>query len=156
MSICAILPDSSTMIIAISAHPESMQVERFGHDFPVLLLEVEGQEVRSTRQLAPQAGCCGTLAKRLDGASVLICTGLGQGAARHLKNLGVDVAVVPDGVPLADALAMWTSQTLQTGTAEPTACHDHSEDASHSAGCGHGDDGASKPAHRCGCGSSDS
>lgn len=141
------------MLIAISAHPESQQVERFGHEFPILLLDIDGMELRSSRQLAPQAGCCGTLARRLVGADVLICTGLGQGAARHLHEIGVDVAVVPEGVAVTAALASWTTQALQPGGAQPTDCHGG---ASH--GCGGHDgeeDEAEAVAHQCSCGSHD-
>jgi predicted Fe-Mo cluster-binding NifX family protein len=138
------------MIVAIATHPESQNVERFGHDFPVLLLDIEGQELRGTQLLEPQDGCCRHLAARLKGADVLICTGLGQGAAKHLKDFGVDVAVVPEGVPASAALATWSAQTLDPSAAESSACGGHGA-TGHACGCGgherdHGNNAG------CGCG----
>lgn len=121
------------MLIAISTNSDSQQVERFGHDFPVLLLDVEAETVQSTRQLEPQSGCCKTLAKRLDGAAVLLCTGVGQGAARHLSDLGVAVAVVPEGVTVQAAMESFLTQTLKTGEFATTECDGHGGDH---CGCG--------------------
>lgn len=142
------------MLIAISTHPNSQLVERFGHDFPVFLLEVESQQVRATKRLEPQSGCCRTLAERLKGADVLICAGVGAGAARHLQDFGVAVALAPEGATVEAALTSFLNQSLRTGDVQPTecggpadaahgCCHDAAPDgntASHNCGCGgHGD-----------------
>jgi predicted Fe-Mo cluster-binding NifX family protein len=127
-------PPMPTKTIAVSTNSDSQMVERFGHDFQILLLSVDGQEITKTEVLAPQAGCCRGLAQRIKGAEVLLCTGMGQGAARHLKDFGVDVAVVPEGVRVTTAITAWTAKTLPTGTAEPTACNHHG-DAEHACGC---------------------
>jgi predicted Fe-Mo cluster-binding NifX family protein len=128
------------MLIAISTHPESKLVERFGHDFPVLLLEMEAHQVRTSRVLEPQSGCCRTLAERLKGADVLICAGVGPGAARHLQDFGVAIALAPQGVAVEAALTSFMSQALRTGDVEPTRCSGHDP--------GHDDSGA----RDCGCG----
>ncbi len=151
------------MIVAVAAHPESRQVERFGHDFPVVLFEFEGEAVREKGTIPPQAGCCRTLVNQLEGASILICTGLGQGAARHLREREIGVALVPEGVELTDALEALSRQVLQGSEAVASSCcggghgHDH---ASHGGcGCGgHGHDHHEEPAEAhagggCGCGS---
>jgi len=132
------------MLVAIAAHPEHETVERFGHDFPVLLIEVAGNEVKSTRPLVHEGGCCRTLVARLDGVDLLICTGLGPGAARHLTEMGVAVTTVSEGTSVAVALASALQGTCSTDTVVPSGCSGHQH---HHEGCHHDGDAE----HDCGC-----
>ena len=160
------------MIVAISAHPESKQVVRFGHEFPVLLVDIDAQEVRGTQTLEPQSGCCRTLAERLKAADILLCTGVGQGAARHLNDLGISIATVPEGVDVSVALSVLMRQLLSEDDVESGCCGDHGcggghehpgdshsghgccghDEAHHGCGCGNESQGDSESGHGCGCG----
>jgi predicted Fe-Mo cluster-binding NifX family protein len=140
------------MRIAIATHPESLEVERFGHEYPILLHEVEDMELKNTQLVPAQGGCCGSLAQRLASADVVICTAIGEGAANHLRELGVAVAVVPEGVPSATAIAAWITQTLEAGDFEASPCHGHSD--GHGCGCHQAHEQAphhEATGHHCGC-----
>ena len=118
--------------IAVSTTPDGLLVGRFGHGFPVTAIDSEGNS--SLRQAE---GCCGHLAKAVADCAVVICTAIGQGAAGHLAQAGVRLAIVPEGTAVAEALVTYRSGSLVQAGA-PSAC-DHSHDHDHAAdgGCGH-------------------
>ncbi len=132
------------MLVAIATHPEHETVKRFGHDFPVLMIEINEDRVQSTRSLVHEGGCCRTLVARLAGVDLLMCTGLGPGAARHLSEMGVAVATVAEGTSVSTALTSALQQTWPTGVVEPSGCGGHQ---GHHENCHH--DGESE--HACGC-----
>jgi predicted Fe-Mo cluster-binding NifX family protein len=137
----------SPMRIAIPTHPESETVERFGHDFPILLVDlVDGAAPKSSVLQTPPGGCCGSQARSIEGTDLLICAGLGEGAARHLEALGVGIAVVPEGLGINAAIEElgrrgWTSREAPVVSADaPSSCGGHSHDGAHE-GEGHGHGG---------------
>jgi predicted Fe-Mo cluster-binding NifX family protein len=142
------------MIIAISTHPETHCVERFGHEMPIVMLDVEDAQLKSSRQLEQEGGCCRTLAQRIKDADILLCTGIGQGAARHLRDFGVQVALVPEGTNVADALTALEAQALESGNVQPSTCQGHHEGAAHSCGCGNNEGHAAHhDSQHCACSS---
>lgn len=124
--------------IAVATSPDGQQVARFGHDFPLVAIDVAGV---STRRQAE--GCCGNLAKAVADCELVICTAIGAGAAGHLAQAGVRLAIVPEGTLVEAAVALYRCGRLPTG-GEPSACdhrpgadhgHDHGHNAA-SGGCG--------------------
>ncbi len=116
--------------IAVSTSPDGTLVGRFGHDFP--LVAIDAADARTPRQAD---GCCGNLAKSVADCSVVICTAIGRGAAGHLSQAGVQLAIVPEGTAVAAAVARYRSGELQPG-GEASAC-DHGHEHQHGAKCGH-------------------
>jgi predicted Fe-Mo cluster-binding NifX family protein len=121
--------------IAVSTSLDGKQVARFGHDFPLAAIDAAGV---STRRQAE--GCCGSLAKAVADCEVVICTAIGRGAAGHLAQAGVRLAIVPEGTLDVAAVTLYRSGRLQAG-GEPSACdhghaHDHGHDHEHSTGGG--------------------
>lgn len=115
--------------IAVSTSPDGGQVGRFGHDFP--LVAIDAASVRTRRQAE---GCCGNLAKAVADCEVVICTAIGRGAAGHLAQAGVRLAIVPEGTLVDAAVTQYRAGKLLAG-GEPSAC-DHGHDHEHAAhGC---------------------
>jgi predicted Fe-Mo cluster-binding NifX family protein len=115
--------------IAVSTSPDGKQIDRFGHDFPLSAIDAAGV---STRRQAE--GCCGSFAKAVSDCEVVICTAIGRGAAGHLAQAGVRLAIVPMGTLVDDAVQQYRSGQLQAG-GEPSACdHGHTHDH-HAHGC---------------------
>ena len=115
-----------TAPIAVSVRDDGVFVARFGHDHSLLAINANGNGT-----LREAAGCCGSLAQAVADCRVVICTAIGQGAAGHLTQAGVPVALVAEGTTLADALARYRTGTLAFG-ATPSACdHGHGHDHAH-------------------------
>ncbi len=112
--------------IAISTSPDGKQVARFGHDFPLIAIDASG-----TRGQRSAEGCCGNLAKAVADCDVVICTAIGRGAAGHLAQAGVRLAVVPEGTLVDAVMAQHRAGTLAIG-GEASACdHGHHHDHGH-------------------------
>lgn len=114
--------------IAVSTSPDGAQVARFGHDFPLAAIDAAGG-----RTLRQAEGCCGSLAQAVADCEVVICTAIGRGAAGHLAQAGVRLAIVPEGTLVDAAVQQYRAGNLQPG-GEPSAC-DHGPDHHHA---GHG------------------
>lgn len=123
--------------IAVSVSPDHTTVARFGHDHPLVAIDAAGK--RSLRQAE---GCCGHLAKAVADCEIVICTAIGQGAAGHLAQAGVRLAVVPVGTAVEEALRRFRAGEL-VGGGGPSACdHGHGHDEGH---CHGGASGPLKP-----------
>lgn len=114
--------------VAVSTAADGVLVARFGHDFPLVAIDAAG--VRTRREAE---GCCGSLAKEVADCEIVICTAIGRGAAGHLAQAGVRLAIVPEGTQVDAAVAQYRAGKLLAG-GEPSAC-DHGHDHDHA---GHG------------------
>lgn len=117
--------------IAVSTTPDGAQVARFGHDFPLVAVDTAG--VRTPRHAE---GCCGNLAKLVLDCEVVICSAIGRGAAQHLEQAGVRLAVVPEGTAVDAAVAQYRAGTLSAG-GKASPCghgHEHGHEHAHAAG----------------------
>ncbi len=73
--------------------------------------------------------CCGSLAKVVADCEIVICTAIGRGAAGHLAQAGVRLAIVPEGTLVDAAVAQYRAGKLLAG-GEPSACdHGHAHAA---------------------------
>ncbi len=119
---------STIASIAIATSPDGKQVARFGHDFPLLAIDAAG-----TRSQRSAEGCCGALAQAVADCDVVICTAIGRGAAGHLAQAGVRLAIVPEGTLVDVVMAQHRAGTLAIG-GEASACdhgHHHAQDHGH-------------------------
>ena len=148
------------MIVAISTHPETEKVERLTHEFPVLLVDLEGMEVRGTRVIESEVGAKEARAQSLKDADILICTDLGQSEEDVLREFGVGIAYVDEGVDASAALASLAHQLFGGGCCgghhHASAEHDehaHAHEHSHAGGCcgGGGHHHAGSEAQSGGC-----
>ncbi|MBN8526406.1 MAG: hypothetical protein J0M02_13815 [Planctomycetes bacterium] len=120
----------SLSAIAVATSPDGRLVARFGHDFPLIAIDAGGAH-------APRAaeGCCGNLAKAVADCEVVICTAIGRGAAGHLAQAGVGLAVVAEGTTVESAVAQFRAGTLSLGGGASDC--DHGHDHHHAGGgCG--------------------
>jgi hypothetical protein len=114
--------------LAVSTSPDGLQVARFGHDFPLVAIDATGTYTRRQAE-----GCCGSLAKAVADCEVVVCTAIGRGAAGHLAQAGVRLAVVPEGTLVTAVVAQYRAGRLVIG-GEASACdhghahHDHAHD----------------------------
>lgn len=125
---------TSSAPIAVALSEDGQRIARFGHDHPMMAIDAHG-----AGELREASGCCGSLAQAVADCRVVICTAIGQGAAGHLAQAGVHLALVPEGTTLAEALSQYRAGTLVYG-GSPTACdhgHDHGHQHAHGGGCRH-------------------
>lgn len=110
--------------------------QHFGHSEQFKLYEAEGGRVISSRILSSQGSGHGALAGLLqgEGADVLICGGIGQGARVALAELGIELYPGVSGDAdlrveefLAGSLAYQADAVCSHHHGEGHSCHGHGD-----------------------------
>ncbi len=91
-----------------------------------LLLEIEDGAITSGAYRTRATGACGDHAgfvELLNGAQVVICGGIGQGAADTLAAHGIEPLVVAAGQSIDDAVNQYLAGSLAISAERVCLCH---------------------------------
>lgn len=98
------------MKIAIACEPGSTTLGPFRKGSDLSIWEVVDGNVVSQQGVVQGGGCCGGLARSVNGVDLVLCSGIGHGAMNHLLEQGTPVAR-PDveRIAAAEAVKLWLS-----------------------------------------------
>ncbi|TVR44109.1 MAG: hypothetical protein EA402_07970 [Planctomycetota bacterium] len=100
--------------IAIAIDPTTETVGRFGHGNGLIVVDDQG---RIERRATPSQGCCASHAAVIHDCELLIASGVGGGATRHLEAAGVKIRAAAVGSD--PALAHQQAQELLALSSSP-------------------------------------
>lgn len=80
------------MKIAVSCLPGVSTLGPFGRGSDLFIWEIAEGAIVARETVRQQGGCCGGLASSVRGVDVVLCSGIGHGAMRHLVEQGTPVA----------------------------------------------------------------
>lgn len=123
------------MKIAVASMDGSSVSQHFGQSRSFIVFEMDGQqikgrELRSGESTPHNDGVChgeaskqGGMAGMLAGCDVLICGGMGAGAANAVQQMGVKPVIVP-GVPSPEqAVALFVEGKIDSAAVSLCNCH---------------------------------
>jgi predicted Fe-Mo cluster-binding NifX family protein len=123
------------MKIAVATMDGSSVSQHFGQSRGFIVFEMDGQqiksrELRSGNSTPHNDGVCQSephnhdgMAGMLAGCEVMICGGMGAGAANAVQQMGVRAVIVP-GVPSAEqAVALFVEGKIDSAAVSLCNCH---------------------------------
>jgi predicted Fe-Mo cluster-binding NifX family protein len=123
------------MKIAVATVDGASVSQHFGQSRGFIVFEMDGQqikarELRSGDSTPHNDGVChgeapkqGGMAGMLSGCDVLICGGMGAGAANAVEQMGIRAVIVP-GVPSAEqAVALFVEGKIDSAAVSLCNCH---------------------------------
>ena len=98
------------MKIAVCCLPGESTLGPFGRGSDLFIWEVANASVVNRQAIRQEGGCCGGLASSVRGVDIVLCSGIGYGAMRHLVEQGTPVAQPSDGPLDAEKVVqLWLS-----------------------------------------------
>ena len=98
------------MKIAVCCSPGVSTLGPFGRGSDLFIWEMADGGIVNRQTVRQQGGCCGGLAHSVAGVDVVLCSGIGHGAMRHLVEQGTPVAQPKDDTLDAEKVVqLWLS-----------------------------------------------
>ena len=120
------------MKIAVATMDGASVAQHFGQSRGFLVFDVDdtvikGSELRTASSTPHDAGLChgqaqGGMAGMLAGCEVLLCGGMGAGAANAIRQLGLDPFIVPGVASAQEAVTLFLEGKVDPGAAT-CSCH---------------------------------
>ena len=111
------------MKIAVCCLPGTSSLGPFGRGSDLFIWEVADGAIVNRQTVRQQGGCCGGLARSVDGVDVVLCSGIGHGAMHHLVEQGTPVAQPKDdSLDAEKVVQLWLSGASDSFCVEAGDC----------------------------------
>jgi len=121
------------MKIAVATVDGTSVSQHFGQSRGFIVFDVDGKQIKSSElrngsSTPHDEGLChgqpqGGMAAMLAGCEVLLCGGMGAGAANAVRQLGLRPVIVPGAATAEDAVALFVEGKVDPDAAPMCNCH---------------------------------
>ena len=115
-----------SITIAVATTDRVSMADHLARSSAFIVLKAEDGRVVSTTTRERKADACGNHAsfvEILDGCDVVLCGGIGEGAAQSLAAHGIQAVVAASQHSIDDAVARYLAGNLATTTVRVCLCH---------------------------------